>query len=133
MCRCWACATAVAGFLHIVNPVGNGQPFLKVCTVKVVGGAIFKTRGLYLNAHNFVTNSHIRLILMYNAILRSVVTGFLLKMATSDLPVTTEARRCAVVCHWNTQRLCVCVCRTICLPYHWYVYKCCYMSLHHSV
>ena len=33
-----------------------------VC-VKVVGGAIFKTRGLYLNAHNFVTNSHIRLIL----------------------------------------------------------------------
>ena len=99
MCRRWACATAVAGFLHIVNPVGDGQPFLKVCTIKVVGGAIFKTRGLYLNA--FVTNSHIRSILMYNTILRSVVTGFLLKMSTSNLSLTTEARRCAVVCYWN--------------------------------
>ena len=29
---------------------------------KVVGGAIFKTRGLCLNTHNFVTISHTNLI-----------------------------------------------------------------------
>ena len=32
-------------------------------SVKVVVGAIFKTRGLCLNTHNFVTISHINLIL----------------------------------------------------------------------
>ena len=44
------------------TPISVNSSVKAVCSVKVVVGAIFKTRGLCLNTCNFVTISHTNVI-----------------------------------------------------------------------